>query len=501
MSELRLGEVMTADPLTAAPSASLAEIAAAMRGRGVGSTVIVEEGRVVGIVTERDALAALAAGAHPVAARAESWMTRSPLTLSPADGITHALEEMLNRSFRHIPIVDGGRLVGLVSLRQLVNAARIRHVDPWAPGTARGLENVTVAETALSFIDGRAGRLVYRGYDAVDLALRRSFEDVWHLLYHGDLPVDDAFARQTVRLRDLPLDRDLLGHLARRGGTFMSMLQSAISGTGAAWGIRPWHEGNPGEAEDEALRIATVLPTLVAAIWRLRAGHAPVDPDPSLGHAANYLWMLEGVRPAADRMLALERYLILTAEHGMNASTFTARVIASTGADVVAAVAGAAGAMSGPLHGGAPSLVLDMLDEIGTPARAAACVAEAIAHGRRVMGFGHRVYRAEDPRARCLRDTAEGLGGERVVLARAVETAALAQLRAAKPGRALYTNVEFYAAVVLERAGIPRELFTPTFSISRAIGWTAHIVEQVRDNRLIRPSADYIGPSDRTLTP
>ncbi|TMA86328.1 MAG: CBS domain-containing protein, partial [Deltaproteobacteria bacterium] len=341
MSELRLGEVMTADPLTAAPSASLAEIAAAMRGRGVGSTVIVEEGRVVGIVTERDALAALAAGAHPVAARAESWMTRSPLTLSPADGITHALEEMLNRSFRHIPIVDGGRLVGLVSLRQLVNAARIRHVDPWAPGTARGLENVTVAETALSFIDGRAGRLVYRGYDAVDLALRRSFEDVWHLLHHGDLPVDDGFARQTARLRDLPLDRDLLGHLARRGGTFMSMLQSAISATGAAWGIRPWHEGNPGEAEDEALRIATVLPTLVAALWRLRAGHAPVDPDPSLGHAANYLWMLEGVRPAADRMLALERYLILTAEHGMNASTFTARVIASTGADVVAAVAGA----------------------------------------------------------------------------------------------------------------------------------------------------------------
>src|SRR5439155_384674 len=130
---------------------------------------------------------------------------------------------------------------------------------------------------------------------------RRSFEDVWHLLHHGDLPVDDGFARQTARLRELPLDRDLLGHLARRGGTFMSMLQAAISATGAAWGIRPWHERNPDEAEDEALRIATVLPTLVAALWRLRAGHAPVDPDPSLGHAANYLWMLEGVRPGAAR--------------------------------------------------------------------------------------------------------------------------------------------------------------------------------------------------------
>jgi len=499
MSELRLSEVMTREPLTAAPSAALAEVAAAMRQRGIGSTVIVEESRVVGIVTERDALAGLAAGAHPHATRAEAWMTPSPLTLAPSDGITHALEEMLKRNFRHIPIVDGARLVGIVSLRQLVNAARIRHVDPWAPGTARGLENVTVAETTLSFIDGQAGRLVYRGYDAVELALGRSFEEVWHLLFRGELPGDDGFARATTGRRDLPLDRDLLRRLVRRGGTVMSMLQATISATGAAWGIRAWHERNPDEAADELLRIATVLPTLVAALWRLRASEAPVDPDPSLGHAANYLWMLEGARPSADRVLALERYLILTAEHGMNASTFTARVIASTGADVVAAVAGAAGAMSGPLHGGAPSLVLDMLDEIGTPERAATYVADAIARGRRVMGFGHRVYRAEDPRARCLRDTAGELGGERVTLARAVEREALAQLRAAKPGRALYTNVEFYAAVVLERAGIPRELFTPTFSIARAIGWTAHVLEQVRDNRLIRPSADYVGPRDRAL--
>src|SRR5262249_49537439 len=208
---------------------------------------VVEQGRVVGILTERDALAALAAGAHPHAARAEGWMPPSPLTLTLGDGVTHALEEMLKRNFRHIPIVDGGRLVGIVSLRQLVNAARVRHVDPWAPGTARGLENVTVAETMLSFIDGQAGRLVYRGYDAVELALRRSFEDVWHLLYRGELPADEGFAHETARRRDLPVGRELLGNLARGGGTVMSMLQAAISATGAAWGIRAWHERNPDE--------------------------------------------------------------------------------------------------------------------------------------------------------------------------------------------------------------------------------------------------------------
>jgi citrate synthase len=184
----------------------------------------------------------------------------------------------------------------------------------------------------------------------------------------------------------------------------------------------------------------------------------------------------------------------LTAEHGMNASTFTARVIASTGTDVASALAGAVGAFAGPLHGGAPSLVLDMLDDIGTPDRVVPWLDAALAGGRRLMGFGHRVYRAEDPRAACLRDTAVELGGPRIALASAVEAAALARLRAAKPNRALYTNVEFWAAIVLERVGIPRELFTPTFAVARVAGWTAHVLEQVRDNRLIRPTADYVGP-------
>jgi citrate synthase len=421
-------------------------------------------------------------------------MTPDPVTMSPRDDLTHALDRMLERDFRHLPVCDGGRLAGMVSLRRLVRAASVRKVDPWSPGSHRGLENVTVGTTRLSHVDGTAGRLIYSGHDAVDLARERSFEDVWHLLHRGELPADDAFARATVALRTAPLGHDTLAAIARTGGAPMAQLQAAIAACGAAWGLRPWHGRAIDAVPDEALRIAAVVPTLVAALWRLGRGEDVVEPDPALDHVANYLWMLHGRRPSAEETIAARTYLILTAEHGMNASTFTARVIASTGADVASAVAGAAGALSGPLHGGAPSFVLDMLDDVGTPERAAAWIAEALAGKQRIMGFGHRVYRTEDPRAACLRETAERLGGERVALARGVETAALAALRAAKPGRALYTNVEFWSAVVLERAGIPRALFTPTFTASRVVGWTAHVVEQVRDNRLIRPDVEYVGP-------
>jgi citrate synthase len=366
-------------------------------------------------------------------------------------------------------------------------------------GSKKGLDDVTVAATAISHIDGAAGRLVYRGYDAVELARRRSFEDVWHLLVHGDLPADDRFARQVARLRGAPLERATLVRLGREGRTVMLALQAAIAASGAAWGVRPWFGDPTQDTAAIGLRVAAVLPTLVAALWRARSGLPPIDPDPTLGHAANYLWMLEGERPAPERVVGLERYLMLTAEHGMNASTFTARVIASTGADVVAAVAGAAGALAGPLHGGAPSLVLDMLDAIGTAERAEGWIHDTLGAGGRLMGFGHRVYRAEDPRAVCLHATAEELGGGRVAFAEAVERSALAALRLHKPERVLFTNVEFYSAVVLESAGIPRELFTPTFCVARTVGWTAHVLEQIADNRLIRPAADYVGPIGRRL--
>ena len=497
--ELRLSAVMTPDPLTAPPDTKLADAAAIMREKGVGSIVIIDEDSVQGILTERDLVRAAADGAHPTDATVNQWMTPSPVTLSQDEPITHALDQMIDRHFRHIPIVDGDKLVGIVSFRQLIEAAKIRAVDPWAPGSGRGLENITVAETELSYIDGQAGRLIYRGYNAVDLALNKTFEDVWHLLYYGDFPKGDGFVRKIASLRESPLATQTLRDLAGSHGTFMGNLQAAIAAASATMGFQPWLERDPDEVQEEAIRLGAIIPTLIAALWRLSDGQEPVDPDPNLDHAANYLWMLNGEKPTDDQVLAVNQYLILLAEHGMNASTFTARVIASTGADIGSAVAGATGALSGPLHGGAPSLVLDMLDEIGTPDNAEPWIKDAIATGKRIMGFGHRVYKAEDPRAACFRDTSGQLGSERVTLAKAVEATTLEELRASKPGRALYTNVEFWSAVVLERAGIPRQLFTPTFAASRTIGWTAHIVEQVRDNRLIRPTSTYLGPADRKL--
>src|SRR5581483_832999 len=311
MSDLELADVMSIRPLTVAPPTSLADAAGAMLELDVGAAVVVDRGRVVGIVTERDLARATAVGAAPTDAPVERWMSRAPLTMPPGADVLEALEAMLARGFRHIPVVDGGRLGGLVSLRRLVAAARLRKVDPWSPGTAKGLANVTVAEPALSHIDGEAGRLVFRGYDAVELARGRSFEDVWHLLYTGELPADGAFARRTAALRAAPLDRATLAALAARSDGFMATVQAAIAATGAAWGVRPWHERDPREAEAWAVRATSVVPTLVAALWRLRQGLEPIEPDPALGHAANYLWMLEGRRPAADRTLAVERYLVL----------------------------------------------------------------------------------------------------------------------------------------------------------------------------------------------
>jgi citrate synthase len=497
--DLRLGEIMTPDPLTAPPGTPLSKAASIMREREVGSVIVTDSKEVLGILTERDLVKAAADGAHPTDATVDQWMTPSPVTM-PSDGdITHALDQMMERHFRHIPIVDGDKLVGVVSFRQLVEAAKIRKVDPWAPGTGKGLENITVAETEISYIDGQQGRLIYRGYNAVELARNKSFIDVWHLLHYGEFPKDDSFEKKIAGMRTSPLDEKTLRDLAESHGTFMGTLQAAIAATSSVLGLTSWLERDPDEVQEEGLRVAAVIPTLVCALWRLSQGQDVVEPDPSLDEPSNYLWMMNGSKPTDDQVLAVRQYLILLAEHGMNASTFTGRVIASTGADVGSAVAGAAGALSGPLHGGAPSLVLDMLDEISSTERAEPWVKDAVENGKRIMGFGHRVYKAEDPRAACFRDTSVDLRSERVDLAKVVEATVLEELRASKPGRALYTNVEFWSAVVLEHAGIPRPLFTPTFCASRSIGWTAHILEQVRDNRLIRPDANYIGPTDKKL--
>jgi citrate synthase len=256
----------------------------------------------------------------------------------------------------------------------------------------------------------------------------------------------------------------------------------------------PWLDIDREALDEQALRTAAVFPTLVAALYRLASGVEPIEPRTDLGHAANYLYMLDGERPSQARLRALETYLISTIDHGFNASTFTARVVASTGADLGSAVIAAIGSLLGPLHGGAPARVLDMLDAIGTPDRADQWIRNRLARRERLMGFGHPVYRTIDPRNVMLREVAEQLGSERLAFAVHVEERALAIFRELRPELRIYANVEFYASIVLDAIGMPRALFTPTFAVSRAIGWTAHVVEQTKDNEIIRPSARYVGP-------
>jgi citrate synthase len=236
-----------------------------------------------------------------------------------------------------------------------------------------------------------------------------------------------------------------------------------------------------------------VVPTILATAHRLREGSDPIEPSEDLGFAANYLFMLTGQVPSPLHARAIEQYMILTIDHGFNASTFTSRVVTSTGADLGAAIVAAIGALSGPLHGGAPSRALDMLDAIGTPDLADAYIRDAVERGDRIMGFGHRVYKTDDPRSLLLRSASERLGGSLVEFSQAVERTTVDVLAELKPGRQLYANVEFYAGVVMHTCGIPREMFTPTFAVGRTIGWSTHVMEQASNNRLIRPSARYVG--------
>ena len=271
----------------------------------------------------------------------------------------------------------------------------------------------------------------------------------------------------------------------------MSGLRSAASALAAEWGFEPWlEEADPAKPREDVLRLAAAFPAIVGRDPNRRETRST---SARAATAPRYLRAVTGAEPTPEQVTAMNRYFTLTADHGMNASTFTARVVASTGADVGAAIVGGIGALSGPLHGGAPSLVLDMLDAIGSKEQAKDWLAERVQAGNRLMGFGHRVYRTDDPRALALRRTAEEFGGGRVDLALHVEQMAHEVLRELKPGRPLYTNVEFYSAVVFEMAGIPRDLATVTFACSRVVGWAAHILEQIADNRLIRPTATYVG--------
>jgi citrate synthase len=287
---------------------------------------------------------------------------------------------------------------------------------------------------------------------------------------------------------------DLLPAMVGAGTPPLAALRTALSHLAAVEAMPPTYDADPQTSRANALRLCAVTPVLVAALYRASIGAAAIAPRDDLGSAANYLYMIDGEVPEPARARAIEQYLILAIDHGFNASTFTARVVTSTGADVGAAVVAALGALSGPLHGGAPSRALDTLDAIGTPENTEAWVRRAVADGERIMGFGHAVYRTADPRSVMLRDIARSLGGPRVDFAVQVEATVERVLAELKPGRELHTNVEFYTGVVMEQCGIPRQLFTPTFAASRVVGWSAHILEQSTETAIIRPSARYVGP-------
>ena len=352
---------------------------------------------------------------------------------------------------------------------------------------AAGLDGVVAAETVLSMVDGEAGRLVIRGHELRDLvASGTTFEDVAALLW-------DGFAAEGG---NPAVVRHGLGSARSRAWALLPQLLPAAGTLGPVEVLRIGLGMLP---DDDALpahlRAVGALPVMTAALLRHAAGKAPVEPDPSLDTAADFLRMLRGVPASASEVAALDAYLVTVADHGMNASTFTARVIASTQAGLVSAVLGGLCALKGPLHG-APGPVLDMLDDIGSEANIMPWLRSAIDRGQRLMGFGHRIYRGRDPRADVLKPVAARLAGgrNRIAFAEQVEQAAIAVLAERQPNRRLDTNVEFYTALVLEALQLPRAAFTAVFAIGRSAGWCAHVMEQEQTGRIIRPQSRYVGP-------
>jgi citrate synthase len=363
-----------------------------------------------------------------------------------------------------------------------------------------GLKDVVVADTSTGDVRGQEGFYHFRQYSAVELARTRSFEDVCHLMLEGSLPSPEESASLQARLAEAaqlpPALLAVLPQVAVSGPDRASLarLRTAVSHLGAVEGFGPTYGASPDQVRADVLRLVATVPVIQAALHRLRAGLEPLPARPELGAAGSWLWMLTGEEPDHRRREAVTAYLTLTVDHGFSASTFAARVVTSAGSDVASAVGAAIGTFAGPLHGGAPDRALDALDEIGSPDRAREWVREKVAAGGRIMGFGHAVYRTTDPRAAMLREIAVGLGGPLADLAVRVESEVVAALAELKPGRELHTNVEYYAGVVMEQCGIPREMFTPTFATARVVGWGAHILEQAGSSKIYRPAARYVGP-------
>lgn len=351
-----------------------------------------------------------------------------------------------------------------------------------------GLENVLAAETVLSDVDGAAGRLVLRGHELGELAGHATFEDVVHLLWSGFF-------------KDLPDAHAMPAALGKARAEVFARLPAFPADLGAVEALRIGlaHIAD-GDDIDVALRLVAAGPVFTAAAVRRMQGRAPIAPDPALSHAADFLRMLTGASAdTPDAAAALDAYLVTIADHGLNASTFAARVVASTQAGLASAAVAGISALKGPLHGGAPGPVLDMIDAIGTPANAEPWIDAALTRGDRLMGFGHRVYRVRDPRADALKAAIVKLPKTtgRLAFAEAIESAALHKLAARHPTRKLETNVEFYTALLLEALQIPRAAFTCVFACGRLAGWIAHAREQLATGRLVRPQSVYVGPRTR----
>lgn len=352
-----------------------------------------------------------------------------------------------------------------------------------------GLDDVIAAETRLSEVDGANGRLVICGHSLDSLAGRKSYEAILALLLPDLLSANEEAVHAELGQARLRVFREV------------AWLDADLVSLSVTESLRALMARLPdGEDKSVALLQIAAPAVFLPALIRARQGQKPVPPHPGLSHAADMLAMLNGRQPTAAQAQALDTYLVTVSDHGLNASTFTARVVASTRAGYASAVLAALGALKGPLHGGAPGPVLDMLDAIGNPDKASPWIAAHLARGERLMGFGHRIYRVRDPRADALKaaltrlGAAGGMHANRLALAEAVEAAALSALRAAKPGRPLETNVEFFTALLLEALGFPREAFTGVFAAGRVGGWVAHAHEQIETGRLIRPQSRYVGP-------
>ncbi|MXZ76403.1 MAG: citrate synthase/methylcitrate synthase [Gemmatimonadetes bacterium] len=370
-----------------------------------------------------------------------------------------------------------------------------------------GLKDVVAAETRLSHVDGEAGILVIGGYPLEEIAERATYEEMVYLLWHGGLPTEaalDGFTSELAASRPLSgVTHDLLRGAAKERRPVIDVVRMAAASLPSI------------DDTADARSLVAGLPTIVAAYWRLLHGKEPVAPDASLGHAANLLYMLDGEIPGGDRVRALTTYLNTVIDHGMNASTFTARVIVSTRSDFVSAVSGAISALKGPLHGGAPGPVISMLEAIGDADNAESYLRERLESGERLMGFGHAVYRVRDPRADVLSRAARAFFDHEdddreddlydlydlYDLAVHVEKTALELLEEYKPGRRLQTNVEFYTALLLKGLGLHPDLFTPMFALGRVAGWTAHCIEQRAVDRIFRPESLYSGEMARQWPP